>query len=148
MSETIDTERCIVVVCGAHLLAERYDRPHAERLRQAMERWIGEHGEEGAEVVLCTDLWYLNNRELRERPTVSVGAPGVSALGAYLTDKLPTALAVDGVLSVQMDLEFVDVVASVWGSDHAATGAAVDEFVARYLDEFMRRAVMRCAAGA
>lgn len=141
-------ERSIVVVCGAHLLAERFDRAHAGRLAGAMEGWLREHGEEGAEVVICTDLWYLNNRELRSRPTASIGAPGVSALGAYLLDKLPTALTVDGVLSVQMDLEFVDVVANLWGSSHEHTGRAVDEFINRYLDAFMEKAAARCAAEA
>ncbi len=164
IEEQIDTEQCIVVVCGAHLLAERFDRPHADRLRERMERWLIDNDEPGGdsgdgvdqeggcvggvEVVICTDLWYLNNTELRARPTLSVGAPGVSALGAYLADKLPTALAVDGVLSVQMDMDFVDIVASCWGSSHAATGRAVDEFIDRYLDEFMKRASARSAAGA
>lgn len=136
---------------GAHLKAEAADRPIAYRLRERMVRWLAEHGSEvqggdkspGAPVVVvvCSDLWYLNQDALRERPTVSVGGPSVNALSAYLGTRLPSALAVEGVMLVQADLEFVDAVACCWGVDGAATLSAVDAFVERYLDAFMRAAI-------
>ena len=88
-------------------------------------------------VLVCTDVWYLNNDPLRSRPTVSIGGPGVNALSAYLGDKLPSAFAVEDVLLVQADPEFTDAIACCWGRDTRATAAAVDAFTERYLDAFM-----------
>lgn len=154
-----DPARLIVLVTGAHLRAETGDRPIAYRLRTRMLDWLaarglvdstpGEHpGADGAHhpVVVCSDLWYLNRPELRERPTVSIGGPGVNALSAHLADKLPSAYALDGVLLVQMDLELIERVACCWGTDHAATVAAVDAFIQKYLDDFMSAAIEDWAA--
>jgi len=46
-------------------------------------------------VLVCSDVWYLNNDPLRSRPTISIGGPGVNALSAYLADKLPSAFAIE-----------------------------------------------------
>ncbi len=137
-----DTDRVILIVTGAHLRAETGDRPLAYRLRGRMLKWLGHDGRDDpdAPVVVCSDLWYLNRDELRVRPTVSIGGPGVNALSAFLGDKLPSAFAVEGVLVVQLDLEFEDRMACCWGVDHAATAAAVDVFAERYLDDFMAAA--------
>jgi hypothetical protein len=137
-----DSDRLILIVTGAHLRAETGDRPSAYRLRNRMLRGLGRDGGEDPEapVVVCSDLWYLNRDELRSRPTISVGAPGVNALSAYLGDKLPSAFAIEGVLVVQLDPAFEDRMACCWGVDHAATSAAVDAFCERYLEDFMAAA--------
>lgn len=139
----MDTDRLILIVTGAHLDAEAGDRPTAYGLRQRMIDWLSGKGEADAaeRVLVCSDLWYLNNDPLRARPTVSIGGPAVNALSAYLGDKLPSAFAVENVLLVQADLDFVDVVACCWGRDRAATAAAVEAFAERYLDGFMEAAV-------
>lgn len=141
----IQTDRLILIVTGAHLLAEAADRPIAYALRQRLAQWLAEHGEqespEQPRVLVCSDVWYLNNDPLRARPTISLGGPGVNALSAYLADKLPSAFAIENVLLVQADLDFVEVIACCWGRDAAATAAAVDAFTERYLDAFMDAAL-------
>ncbi|MEZ6209953.1 MAG: hypothetical protein R3B46_01725 [Phycisphaerales bacterium] len=81
--------------CGEHLLRE------VDALEADMD------------VMLCTDVWYLNNDALQPRPTVSV-AGRVNALSAFLIDKVPTAFAIDDVLSIHMDAEDADPIACVW----------------------------------
>jgi|GEM_PF-207925 len=91
-------------------------------------------------VVVCTDVWYLNDASLRVWPTISVGGPGVNALSAYLADKLPGVLVVDDVLMIQMDPELRETTAAVWGVDHRATVSAAEAFAERYLDGFLNAA--------
>jgi hypothetical protein len=140
----IEIERLILIVTGAHLHAEVGDRPVAYALRRRLLDWLAARGqtEDPARprVIVCSDLWYLNNDPLRTRPTISIGGPGVNALTAFLADKLPSAFAIENVLIVQADLEFQDVLACCWGKDHSATAAAVDAFCERYLDAFMEAA--------
>jgi len=139
----IDTSRLILIVVGAHLRAEVSDRPLAYRLRERLLTWLDRHAErEGAppDVVVCTDLWYLNADDLRKRPTISIGPPGVNALTAYLADKVPSAFAIDNVLSVQLDTDFLDLTVCCWGNEQSATASAIDAFCERYLDAFMERA--------
>ena len=137
--ETIDEhaaprpEEAVLIVCGAHLRAEWYDRPIAYRLRAALaERGLGS-------AIVVSDVWYLNRDELRHRPTVSVGGPEVNALSAYLGARLPSAYVVDGVCVVQFDVDSADAVASCWGAGAEGTLAAVEAFVDRYAGEFVAR---------
>ena len=140
----IQTDRLILIVTGAHLRAEAADRPIAYALRRRLADWLGSRGEpenaEAPRVLVCSDVWYLNNDPLRSRPTISIGGPGVNALSAYLGDKLPSAFTIENVLMVQADLDFVEVLACCWGSDAGSTAAAVDAFAERYLDAFMEAA--------
>jgi hypothetical protein len=87
--------------------------------------------------VVVTDLWYLNSDPLRAQPTISIGRPEVNALAAFLADKLPSVLAVDDRLLVQLDPEFVDPAASCWGIDAAATAEAVHVFLERWSGAFL-----------
>ena len=50
--------------------------------------------------MVVSDVWYLNDPSLRNCPAISVGAPGVNALSAYLGDKLPSAFVIDASLNV------------------------------------------------
>jgi hypothetical protein len=140
----IQTDRLILIVTGAHLKAEATDRPVAYNLRRQIAEWLAAHGEpeepERPRVLVCSDVWYLNNDPLRSRPTISVGGPGVNALSAYLADKLPSAFTIQDVLMVQADLDFVEVIACCWGVDAASTAAAVEAFAERYLPGFMEAA--------
>lgn len=135
----METDRLILIVTGTHLDAERTDRAIAYGLRERVAGWLSRQGER-VEVLVCSDVWYLNHDDLRAMPTISVGGPSVNALAAFFADKLPSTLAVDGVFVVQADPEFDEPVASCWGSTASGTAAAVDAFADRYLDEFMRAA--------
>ncbi len=143
MTTPIDTDRLLLIVTGAHLRAERSDRPLGYRLCNEVTRRLENDAElKGTlDVMVCSDLWYLNNEDLRRRPTISIGEPGVNALAAFLADRLEPAFVVDDVLSVQLDLNGVDLIASCWGVAPSATASAVDAFIERYLDVFLSRAV-------
>ena len=146
----IDTDRLICIVVGVQLRAELGDRPLAYRieqeLRQRLEAALGKPAEGEpprlAPVVL-SDVYYLNNDELQARPAISVGGPGMNALSAMLVDKLPTAVAIEKTLVVQMDLAMDDVRCAVWGMDHLDTVRAVDLFITKYLDRFVEGVVAR-----
>ena len=129
----------VVIVTGSHLSAELCDRPQAYRVRDRIVRRLTDEEVNDAHlrVVVCSDVWYLNQDHLRTLPTISVGGPSVSALSAYLADRLPSAMAVDGVMMVQMDTNDGIPVASVWGIDAQSTASAVDAFIERHLDQFM-----------
>lgn len=130
-----------MIVVGAHLRAEVNDRPLSYRLRDAVEAWLaaGEWAVHQPPVIpiVCTDLWYLNQDDLMQRPTIAIGEPGVNAATAYFANRLPGAFMVEGSMQVQMDLEGGTPAACIWGADHAATAAAVETFIERYLDSFL-----------
>lgn len=140
-------EELVLIVVGAHPRAEVGDRPWAyelarridERIRARSSLAPSSHPTSPSRLsaLVCTDLWYLNDRALRARPSVSVGAPGVNAFTASLADRLPTAFVVDGKYAVQFDHDSPDAIACCWGADPALTGAAVEAFCARVLDEFL-----------
>lgn len=130
------------------LYAERTDRMIAYRLREAMLRWLDEQpefdeDEERPDVVVCSDVWWLNNDAMRPLPTVCVGSPETNALTAYLADKLPSVFAIEGALAVLADLDFTFLRACCWGRGPSATASAVDAFCERYLDAFMRASLTR-----
>lgn len=135
----------ILIVVGAHLRAEEVDRELAYRLRERMLKALWSlgviEGPGSRRPLVCTDVWYLNDARLLTCPVISIGGPGVNALTAYFADKTPRAFVVDDALSVQVDIEFHDLRACVWGVDHDSTRIAVDAFAERYLDGFIAAAV-------
>ena len=135
----MDVDRLLLIVTGAHLGAEVHDRPVGYRLKTLIESRLGA-GAARLTPVVCSDVWYLNQEPLRRRPTISIGAPGVNALTAFLADKVPSAFTIDDVLVVQADLDWVDLVACCWGRDHDSTRGAVDAFAERYLGGFLEAA--------
>lgn len=145
-SSAIDVDTLLLIVVGAHPRAEVHDRGTAYRLRQSVERWMGQrYGAEQRQwpvrPLVVTDVWFLNDASMRRCPAVSIGGPGVNAFSAYLGDKLPSAFCVDDTLMVQMDLDLTDVLACCWGVDAESTLGAVDVFTTRYLDAFLDAAV-------
>jgi hypothetical protein len=140
----IDPNGLLLIVVGAHLRAEFTDRPLAYRLREQVLRWqdqsLGEDDAKPLRPVVCSDVWYLNSTELAARPTVCIGDPNVNAASAMLATRMPTAFVIENTLRVHLDLEFIDLRACMWGANHSATASAVDVFVERYLDGFLRAA--------
>jgi len=145
-----DSEQLFIVV-GADLRAEISDRPLAYRLCERIRQWQGllaEHATaepvtaiELASIIVCTDLWYLNSKDLMVRPVISIGDPGVNAATAYLANRLPTALVIEGRCRMHLDPEFIDPQACIWGVDVRATAEAIDVFAERYLDDFLHAAM-------
>ncbi len=136
-----DHDHLLLIVVGAHLRAEVCDRPLAYRLVDTINTWLDQHRAElsiDIQPTVCTDVWYVNTRELHARPTISIGGPGVNALSAYFAQKLHAAYVRDEQIMVQLDPEFVDLRASVWGMNHDLTVQSVDLFKTRYLDDFLR----------
>lgn len=143
----LETATLVPIVVGAHPKAELFDRPVAYRLRQTIHDRLVEYSGQDDPALLpfrplvMSDVWYLNDPALRERPTISIGAPGVNALSAFLASRLPSVFVVDDVMMVQLDLELDDLVACCWGTRPDATQSAADVFRDRYLDEFLRAAI-------
>jgi len=126
-----------------HLRAEVCDRPLAYALRAEMLNRLAARFPGGAPLdpIVCTDVWRLNDDDLRRCPSVSIGGPGVNAYTASLAESLPSAFVVDDRLIVQADLEWVDTNVCCWGADHANTVEAVQAFIDRYLDAFLDAAL-------
>lgn len=149
----LSPEQLLLVVVGAHPKAELADRPMADWLRARMEEWLDkrfgsrEGGHHPCNVLVCTDVWFLNDQDLRERPVVSIGGPGINALAADLGARVPSAFVVDNVLVVQVDIEFEELAASCWGMGTRETAAAVQVFAEKYLDGFMEAATRPWAMG-
>jgi len=147
----IDPQRLIWIVTGVQLRAELGDRPLAYRVeREVRERLATLLGKaaEGAppqlSPVVVSDVYYLNHDDAQTAPTISIGGPGVNAVSAALYDKLPTPLAIENTLVVQMDLEMNDLRCAVWGMNHLDTVRAVDALIAKgYLDTFVKGVVER-----
>ena len=144
----IDTDRLVCIVVGIQLRAELGDRPLAYRIeqevRQRLEAALGKPAEgqfPRLAAVVVSDVFYLNSEELQTRPAISVGGPAMNALSATLVDKLPTAVAVEDTLVIQMDLDMDDPRCAVWGMNHLDTVRAVELFVAKYLDAFVEGVV-------
>jgi hypothetical protein len=128
----------LFLVTGACLRAERFDRPLAARIRAAAELRLRARLQEEPDVVILSDVWYLNSRELHRIPTISVGGPSVNHLTAFWQRKLPHVLLVENVFQTQMDLDQKQNRCSVWGMDHDNTVEAVETFITRnHLDRFL-----------
>lgn len=130
----------VVVVVGSHLRAEEADRPLAYHLIEKIEVWKSDHEDQlGVEIepIVCTDLWYLNHDDLRRLPTICVGGPGVNALSAYLAQHLPKD-SLDADVLLQIDPDFTDLQACIWGVNHTLTSHGLDVFIERYLDGYLR----------
>jgi hypothetical protein len=141
----VDIDRLIWIVVGIQLNAELGDRPLAYRVEQAMrEKLAARFGRPDAgelprfSPAVITDVYYLNDADAQKRPAISIGGPGMNALSALLTDKLPTPVAIENTLVVQMDLDFKDERCAVWGMTHLDTVRAVELFLSKgYLDLFL-----------
>ncbi len=132
-----DLTGLLLIVTGSTLRAEMADRPLAYRLQKMIQKRLV------AEVVLrpmvMSDIWYLNSEPLQQLPTISLGGPGVNALSQFFFSKLPTALGIDGLLLIQMDVAMEDHRCCLWGMDHRKTVEALHVFTeCGYLDQFLQ----------
>lgn len=147
----IDTDRLIWIVTGIQLTAELGDRALAYRIEQETRRHLDvllaapADGEPPRLVpVVVSDVYYLNSEDAQAGPTISVGGPGMNAVSASLADQLPTPVAIENTLVVQMDLDMEDQRCAVWGMNHLDTVRAVDLFITKgYLETFVKGLVER-----
>ncbi|MFO0894120.1 MAG: hypothetical protein U0574_04085 [Phycisphaerales bacterium] len=139
----IEVDTLLLVVVGAHLRAELADRPLADRLVRQIRAWQSlslEDVDAPLRPLVCTDMWYLNEPSLLERPAVVIGEPGVNAASAYFAGKLPRTVVVEDSWEIRMDPEFVDPRVCIWGDGPRGTELACDEFARRFLDPYLRAA--------
>ncbi|HEV2295770.1 MAG TPA: hypothetical protein VGR35_18120 [Tepidisphaeraceae bacterium] len=145
----INPDRLIWIVTGVQLKAELGDRPLAYRiereLRDRLATMLGPPeagGPPRLAPVVVSDVYYLNSEDAQKGPTISIGGPGMNALSASLVEQLPTPVAIENTLVVQMDLDMNDLRCAVWGMNHLDTVRAVDTFIAKgYLDTFVKGVV-------
>jgi hypothetical protein len=136
-AEEDDLSGLLLIVTGSSLRAEMADRPMAYRLQKAIRRRMA--AEAIVRPVVIGDIWYLNSEPLQQLPTISVGSPDVNAVSQFFFPKLSTALGIDGLLLIQMDVALEDHRCSVWGMDHRKTVEALRVFMeCGYLDQFLQ----------
>lgn len=140
-SSKIETSHLILIVVGTHMRAEAADRPLAYKLREQIHAWLEEHSP-GLNVpltaVVCSDLLYMNDPSLQDRPTICLGGPGVNRLSAFYAEKLPAAIVRDNKMIIQLDTEFIDLRVCVWGMNHDLTTQALDVFTRKHLPLYLR----------
>jgi len=127
-----------VIVVGASPRAERYDRPVAYRLAGLLDEACSKSGMSAKHTVLvCTDVWYLNDDSLSGVPVVSVGGFAANALSAWMRDKLETIAGEDGWYAVQADDRDRPTRAVVWGINPEGTARAAEVFAEQLLEQFL-----------
>jgi hypothetical protein len=134
--------RLLLIVTGSTLRAEELDRPLAYYLQQQVDRVSRRLGL-AFEVRVIADFRWLNQEDLQDIPTISVGGPGVNELAKVWVKgefTVPFSLAVDEQYCIQMDPDLLILRASLWGMDNATTQIAVSVFVDRFLPRFLETA--------
>lgn len=131
--------RLLLIVTGSSLRAEELDRPLAYYLKQQVDR-ASMRLDLSFETRVIADFRWLNEEELQDIPTISVGGPGVNELAKVWIQAVPFSLAVDEQYCVQMDPDLIVPRASLWGMDNPTTQIAVSVFVDRFLPRFLTTA--------
>ena len=134
----VEPSQALPIVVGAHLRAEVGDRTRANQVRDAIAAWMS-----GNEIggppwpIVCSDLWYLNQVELKVQPTICIGHPEINAATAAISANLPTAKLVDNSYRIQLDPEHIDRTCCLWGVDDTHSQHAVETFIADFLPKLM-----------
>ena len=136
--ETVNVDHVIPIVVGAHLCAELGDRRRGYYLGEAIVDWMEQHEIAGPPwPLVCSDLWYLNDTELRTRPAICIGQPEVNAATAALSSKLETFQVADSAYRIQGDPEFVELKYCLWGIDDTHTNQCIEQFIKNALPNFL-----------
>lgn len=131
----VDVVYTILIVVGSDPRAEERDRPLAYRLKEAIDSRGSPERLKKATVV--GDLWFLQNKVYEACPTIAVGGAGVNRVTALWMTKLPAAVSSGKMAFIQLDKAQAERRVLIWGVNHAATGAAVDSFIAEHLDSYL-----------
>ena len=134
----VESDQVLPIVVGAHLRAELGDRIRATQVRNAIVEWMGSNEIDGPPwPIVCSDLWYMNQVELKVQPTICIGHPEINAATAAISAKLPTAILVDDSYRIQLDPAYIDRTCCLWGVDNAHSQHAIEAFIADFLPEFL-----------
>ena len=132
-----DVNQTVMIVVGSSVPQEVADRPLAYRLKEAIDK-KGD-GKEWRKAIVVSDLAYESDAVIQGCPTISIGSIAANAVSARLVNLLPTALAPQKRSFVQLDITFRDHRVLLWGTDPAATVAAVDLFLSKgYLEQYLK----------
>ena len=135
----ISAARLLLIVTGSSCGPRRSIAPwpttSASRSRTASPARAAEGGPYQVRVV--SDLRWLHDETFQDRPTISVGGPGVNLLAHRWLEELPLSLAVEDQYFLQMDPDLDELKASIWGMDNPSTQIAVSAFVNRFLPRFL-----------
>ena len=141
--------RTVAIVVGAHPRAEIADRPWAGRLARMIRATLRSRGLDGdmaPQPLVITDVWYLNDDQLRLQPTIVIGDPTVNAASAMLANRLPCAYAIEEACQLLLDPEMLEPRVCLWGVDDETTGLAWQRFESKWLEEFLEAAEHVCEA--
>ena len=135
---TVNIDHVIPIVVGSHLCAELGDRRRGYALGEVIVQWMEQHDISGPPwPIVCSDLWYLNDTELRTRPTICIGQPELNAATATLSPKLETLILEDIAYRVQGDSEYIDLKYVLWGIDDTHTNQCLEQFIKNILPNFL-----------
>ncbi|MDP7008748.1 MAG: hypothetical protein QGI78_04165 [Phycisphaerales bacterium] len=136
--QPIQQDLVLPIVVGANLSAELTDRRRATFLQQSILAWMeAQQIADPPWPLVCTDLWYLNDLELRVQPTICIGNPDINAATAALSSKLDSAYLEENHFHIQLDPEFVELKCCIWGVDDSGTRAGLEYFVCNFLPQFL-----------
>jgi len=130
----IAPEKVIPIVVGVHLRAEIGDRLRGESLKKAITNWKkGYQLSESPWPLVCTDMWYLNQAELRIQPTVCIGSPEVNAATTAISSRLSTVILKDEEYRIQADPSYVDLKCCMWGTNEHHSDTCLDVFISKIM---------------
>ena len=142
-SDITVNDNTILIVTGSTLRAEQYDRPLAYQMRKEIFKTFTEISALDInpippDVIVLSDLWYLNSEQLHDLPTISIGGPKSNGVSAFYYNKLDHKLSVNDTVLIQMDPFLQKLKVAVWGQDPLSTQEAIDLFVKQsYLTDFV-----------
>ena len=134
----VDGEETILIVIASELDEDHADRRHAQQLKREIDR-RGE-GHSYRRALIVGDAAWFETPAFMQSPTIAVGGPGVNGVSGRFAAEIPTVWTEADRVVIQAELGGGRRRAALWGMDRAATGEAVETFVARgWLDEFLER---------
>ncbi|KPJ54113.1 hypothetical protein AMJ39_01520 [candidate division TA06 bacterium DG_24] len=131
----VDVLYTILIVVGSDVRAEERDRPLAYRLKGEID--ARGDPEQLKKAIVLGDQWYLQNKVYQACPTIAIGGAGVNHLTAMWMTSLPATISKGKTAFIQLDEDFSDTRVAIWGTNHVATGAAVDVFVTQHLNRYL-----------
>ena len=135
-----DVRDILLLVVGTSLEAELTDRALAYHVRERIYAAYAEPEAESRAMlrpVVVSDLWYVNDVGLHDRPALAIGRPESNAATAMIARGVPTRMIADDRYRIQLDPEGIDVRACLWGTTAPSTADAVEHFLEQHLAEWL-----------